>query len=93
MDAKLTNHSEALAQVCSRTHRQEIEFEHHATTLTCLQSAKKNLELNSELGMVAHACHVSTQRLKQEEYCEFKVNLGYIVRLCPTKENKGLTLG
>lgn len=28
---------------------------------------KKDLELDSELGMVAFGCHVSTQRLKQEE--------------------------
>lgn len=49
---------------------------------------QKDLGLNSGLGMVAYACQVSAQRPKQEEYCGFKVNLGYIVRFCPPKEKK-----
>jgi hypothetical protein len=54
------------------------------------RKCRKNVEFNSDLGVVAYACHVSTLRLKQEDCCELKVNLGYLVRLCPQKENKGL---
>lgn len=43
----------------------------HATTLTC-QKYRENVAFNSELGVIAHACHVSTRRLKQEDCCEFK---------------------
>lgn len=37
-------------------------------------------EVNSKLAVVAHTCHPSTWRLRQEDCCEFKATLGYMAR-------------
>jgi hypothetical protein len=46
---------------------------------------KVKLHLSYQQGMVVQACNPSSQR---QENGEFKVSLGYVVKLCLKKQNK-----
>lgn len=38
----------------------------------------------TKLGVVVHVCHLLLKRLRQEDFLEFEVSLGYTVSLKPT---------